>query len=65
MEYTIAYLVKNGAKLEKTVLGVPLYGRAFALVDPSENSMGDPVKDTAFQVSWRLDKKEGCSFPSL
>lgn len=49
VEYTIAYLVKNGAKLEKTVLGVPLYGRAFALVDPSENSMGDPVKETAFQ----------------
>ena len=51
VEYTLAYLLKKGAKPEKTVLGVPLYGRAYTLVNPNSNKMGAPAKKTAFQVS--------------
>merc|ERR1711892_1024837 len=49
VEYTLAYLLKRGAKPEKTVLGVPLYGRAFTLANPNSNKIGAPAKDTAFQ----------------
>jgi len=49
VEYTLAYLLKRGAKPEKTVLGVPLYGRAYTLMNPNSNKMGAPAKDTAFQ----------------
>ena len=51
VEYTLAYLIKRGAKPEKTVLGVPLYGRAFTLANPNSNKIGAPAKDTAFQVN--------------
>jgi len=47
--YTLEYLLKNGAKPEKTVLGVPLYGRAFTLANPNSNKMGAPALDTSFQ----------------
>ena len=30
--------------------GVPLYGRAFSLMNPNSNRMGAPAKDTSFQV---------------
>jgi hypothetical protein len=30
--------------------GVPLYGRAFTLMNPNSNRMGAPAKDTSFQV---------------
>jgi GH18 family chitinase len=40
VEYTWNYLLKRGAKPEKTVLGVPLYGRAFTLENPHDNEMG-------------------------
>jgi len=49
VEYTIAYLRERGALEEKTVLGVPLYGRAFALMDPNFNKMGAPSKEKSFQ----------------
>jgi len=49
VEYTLKYLLKKGAKPEKTVLGVPLYGRAYKLMNPNSNKMGAPAKDTAFQ----------------
>lgn len=49
VEYTLAYLLKKGAKREKTVLGVPLYGRAFTLLNPNSNLMGAPAKTTSFQ----------------
>jgi hypothetical protein len=29
---------------------VPLYGRAFTLMNPNSNRMGAPAKDTSFQV---------------
>jgi len=49
VEYTLAYLIKRGAKPEKTVLGVPLYGRAYTLANPNSNKMGAPALDTSFQ----------------
>lgn len=49
VEYTLQYLLKNGAIPSKTVLGVPLYGRAFSLMNPNSNRMGAPAKDTSFQ----------------
>lgn len=51
VDYTLQYLRQLGARPEKTVLGVPLYGRAFSLVDPAINNIGAPAKDTSFQVS--------------
>ena len=32
--------------------GVPLYGRAFSLMNPNSNRMGAPAKDTSFQVPY-------------
>jgi len=49
VEYTWKYLLEKGAIPEKTVLGVPLYGRAFTLVNPNSNAMGAPAKSTSFQ----------------
>lgn len=48
LEYSINYLLKLGAKPEKTVLGVPLYGRSFLLKDKSKNGMGAPARSTSF-----------------
>ena len=48
LEYSIDYLIKKGAKPEKTILGVPLYGRSFLLANPAKNRMGDPAKSTSF-----------------
>lgn len=50
VEYTLAYLIKKGAKPEKTVLGVPLYGRAFTLTNPHDNGIGAKAKTTSFAV---------------
>merc|ERR1712200_17581 len=47
--YSWNYLKKLGAIPEKTVLGVPLYGRAYTLMNPNSNKMGAPAKQTAFQ----------------
>ena len=44
-------LLQLGARRDKTVLGVPLYGRAFTLTDPAQNNMGAPAKETSFQVT--------------
>lgn len=49
VEYTINYLMKKGAIAHKTVLGVPLYGRAFTLLNPNSNKMGAPAAPTSFQ----------------
>ena len=49
VEYTWNYLLKRGAKPEKTVLGVPLYGRAFTLENPHDNEMGSRALETSFQ----------------
>jgi len=47
--YSWNYLKKLGAIPEKTVLGVPLYGRAYTLMNPNSNKMGAPAKSTSFQ----------------
>jgi len=49
VEFTLNYLLKRGAKPEKTVLGVPLYGRAFTLMNPNSNKIGAPAKENSFQ----------------
>ena len=54
VDYTLQYLIQLGARPEKTVLGVPLYGRAFTLEDSSVNNMGAPAKDTSFQVRLKI-----------
>ena len=56
VEYTLKYLIEKGAKPEKTVLGVPLYGRAFSLMNPHDYKMGARAKTTSFQV--RRSSKE-------
>jgi len=48
VEYTISYLLKKGAKPEKTILGVPLYGRSFLLKNSAHNQMGDAARANAF-----------------
>lgn len=49
VKYTLDYLLKKGAKPEKTVLGVPLYGRAFMLNNPHDSRVGAKAKSEAFQ----------------
>eukprot|EP00092_Neocalanus_flemingeri_P017579 GFUD01019020.1.p1 GENE.GFUD01019020.1~~GFUD01019020.1.p1 ORF type:complete len:440 (+),score=91.01 GFUD01019020.1:70-1389(+) len=49
LAYTFAYLMEMGAVPEKTVMGIPFYGRAYKLVLPIQNVMGSPTKDDAFQ----------------
>jgi len=48
VEYTINYLMKKGAKPEKTTLGVPLYGRSFLLKNSAHNHMGDAARANSF-----------------
>jgi chitinase len=50
VDNTLEYLMKKGALPEKTVLGVPLYGRAFSLMNPHDYKMGARAKTTSFQV---------------
>lgn len=49
VDYTWNYLLQLGAVPHKTVLGVPLYGRAFTLLDPADHVMGAPAEETSFQ----------------
>ena len=49
VDSTLEYLIKLGAKPEKTVLGVPLYGRAFLLMNPHDYKMGARAKAEAFK----------------
>ena len=48
LDYTINYLIKKGAIAEKTVLGVPLYGRAFLLSNAADDRMGAPAQSNSF-----------------
>ena len=47
--------MKKGALPEKTVLGVPAYGRAFTLMNPHDHKMGARAKTTSFQVKLKLN----------
>jgi len=49
LAYTVAYLLEMGAVPEKTVMGVPFYGRAFKLLLPTQNMMGAPSSSDAFK----------------
>ena len=49
VDSTLEYLMKRGAKPEKTVLGVPLYGRAFLLMNPHDYKMGARAKAESFK----------------
>ena len=48
LEYTVNYLIEKGAVAEKTVLGVPLYGRAFLLSDRNDDYIGAPARTNSF-----------------
>ena len=48
LEYTVNYLMEKGAVPEKTVLGVPLYGRAFLLTNVNDDRMGAPAQSNSF-----------------
>ncbi|XP_040579721.1 probable chitinase 2 [Lepeophtheirus salmonis] len=48
VDYTINYLIKKGGDRKKTVLGVPFYGRAFALLNPHDHGIGSKTKATSF-----------------
>ena len=49
LAYTFAYMLEKGAIPEKTVMGVPFYGRSYKLLMPSENGMGSITKKDAFK----------------
>lgn len=40
--YTMNYWIRKGADSRKLVMGVPLYGQSFTLVNPSENGLNAP-----------------------
>jgi chitinase len=48
VEATVKHLLKKGAIPEKTVLGVPFYGRAFKLENPHDSRMGARSRSTSF-----------------
>lgn len=48
VEHTIKYLLKKGAIPEKTVLGVPFYGRAYMLENPHDSRMGARSRESSF-----------------
>jgi len=50
VDYTLQYMIQLGATPEKTVLGVPFYGRAYSLLNPAVNDIGAPAKkDISFK----------------
>eukprot|EP00095_Tigriopus_kingsejongensis_P008527 maker-scaffold81_size397536-snap-gene-1.12 protein:Tk08527 transcript:maker-scaffold81_size397536-snap-gene-1.12-mRNA-1 annotation:"chitinase" len=49
VEFTMKYLMEKGAIAEKTVMGVPFYGRAFTLMNPHDHDIGSKTKTTSFQ----------------
>ena len=56
VDYTLQYLIQLGATPEKTVLGVPFYGRAYSLVNPAVNNIGAPAKkDISFKVGYHFN----------
>ena len=55
IEFSLQYLLNKGALPEKTVLGVPFYGRTFTLKNIDSNKMDAPTEATAFQVTYVVD----------
>ena len=51
VNHTLVSLIRRGALPNKTVLGVPLFGHGFSLVNPEENEIGSKVKDKSFKVT--------------
>ncbi|ELU14955.1 hypothetical protein CAPTEDRAFT_184847 [Capitella teleta] len=47
VEWAANYWVSQGCPKNKFIIGVPTYGRAFSLSDPSENGFGAPAKGAA------------------
>ena len=54
VNYTLQYLLNIGALPEKTVLGVPFFGRPFQLINGTNNALGDDINDT-FKVFFDFD----------
>ena len=54
--FTINYLLEKGGILEKTVLGVPLYGRTFFLEEAGNYKMGAPTLENSFAGYNNLSK---------
>ena len=54
--HTLKHLFDLGAKAEKTVLGVPLYGRTFLLDNITANGLGAKA-DNSFEVMNGLHQK--------
>lgn len=42
-EWAVNFWIQQGAPANKLMLGVPVYGRSFALTDRSSNGMGAPI----------------------
>jgi chitinase len=42
-EFTMNYYVEKGAEKSKLIMGMPTYGQAFTLDDPSQNGLGAPA----------------------
>ncbi|XP_017764773.1 PREDICTED: uncharacterized protein LOC108554119 [Eufriesea mexicana] len=43
IDYTVNYLLKNGATPEKLVLGIPTYGRTYTLFNQDATDLGSPA----------------------
>ena len=42
-DYAIKYYLEKGADKKKIILGMPLYGQAFTLNNPSVNGLNSPA----------------------
>jgi len=43
VNYTMHYWIQKGADSRKLVMGIPLYGQSFTLVNPAENGLNAPT----------------------
>ena len=50
VNHTLVTLIGRGALPNKTVLGLPLFGHGFYLVNPEGHMIGSKVKETSFKV---------------